>query len=100
MVGKLIDRNTIFSVKAADGTTINYPSEDKIPAALITSLSEENYIRYKKAEYCKELGVDIEFVPVPRGIAYSQQSNSAGEDLLNYINEKTKNIDIKKILDY
>lgn len=108
MVGKLIDKIRILAVKTEDGLNVFGSDEARIPAGLIFSLPEDQALLMMKAEYFEKLSgvASIEFVVIPRGQTYKPQnedekveSTVTSEELEEYINDKTKEIDIKTIKD-
>ena len=105
LVGKLIEGIKILAVKTEDGENVFGTGEKKIPAGIIFALPEEQALLMMKADYFEKLKnvAEIEFVVIPRGQKYKTEdgkevtSNITSDQLEEYINDKTKDIDIKEI---
>lgn len=105
IVGKLIDKIKILAVKTAEGQNVFGGDEVRTPAGVLFSLPEELALLVMKAEYFTELQdvAIIEFVIIPRGQKYEANSEEkivatiTSEQLEEYINDKTKDIDINEI---
>ena len=107
IVGKLIDKIKIIGVKTSNGENVFGSNEKKTPSGLLFALPEDQYLLMKKAEYFSKLSsvATIQFVVVPRGQKYKTEdgtevtSTVTSEELQKYINDKTKDIDVKDIID-
>lgn len=105
IVGKLINKIKILAVKTADGKNVFGSDETREPASVLFSVPEEQALLMKKAEYFSKLSgvAEIEFIIVPRGQKYESEDGEkvvatiTSEQLQNYIEDKTKDIDINEI---
>lgn len=105
IVGKLIDKIKILAVKTAEGQNVFGSDEPRSPAGVLFSLPEKLALLVMKAEYFTQLQdvAIIEFVIIPRGQKYEPESEETvvatitSEQLEEYINDKTKDIDVKDI---
>ena len=110
IVGKLIDKIKILSVKSEDGKNVFSGDEERVPSGVMFSLPEELALLVMKAEYFDELAdfadlelAEIEFILIPRGQKYEPQdgetvvSTITSDQLEEYINDKTKDIEINEI---
>lgn len=107
LVGKLIDKIKVLAVKTSNGENVFGTGELKEPAGVLFALPEEQALLLMKADYFRKLKTvaEIEFAIIPRGKTYEAQGgeqvvpNITSEQLEEYINDKTKDIDIKDIKD-
>ena len=105
IVGKLFEKIKILAVKSDDGKNVFSGNETRTPASVLFSLPEELYLLKIKAEYFSKLdGVEpIEFIIVPRGQKYVAQEGETivptitSDQLEEYINDKTKEIEVNEI---
>ena len=107
LFGKLIDKIKILGVKTSNGENVFSNGEKKVPSGLVFALPEKQFLLYKKAEYFSKLQnvAVIQFIAVPRGQKYKTEdgttptSTVTSEQLEKYINDKTKDIDVKQIIE-
>lgn len=108
IVGKLIDKIKILAVKSKDGLNVFGSDEVRVPAGIIFAVPEEQALLIQKADYFSELAkvqeiAEIKFTVVPRGQKYKTEdgqeitSTVTSEQLEEYINDKTKDIDVNEI---
>lgn len=105
MVGKLLNNIKILAVKTSDGKNVFGSDEDRVPAGILFSLPEEYALLLMKADYFSKLSdvAIIEFSMVPRNKPYKTEDGEevkvtlTSDQLQEYINEKTKDIDVNEI---
>ena len=107
IIGKLIEGIEILAVKDSSGRHIykKGPNQNDVEA-IIFAVPEEQYLLIKKADYFTKLQdiAEIQFVLVPRGQKYASDDGTeitsavTSEQLQDYINDKTKDIDVSEIL--
>lgn len=107
IVGKLIDKIKILAVKTEDGQNATAQGEARVPAGVLFAVPEDQSLLIRKADYFTELRdqdiAEIQFVIVPRGTKYKSEdgneviSTITSEQLEEYINEHTKDIDVNQI---
>ena len=105
LVGKLIDKIKILAVKTETGENVFGTGEAKEPAGVIFAIPDDQALLMMKADYFKNLDnvYEIEFVLIPKGKSYTAEEgetitpNITSDQLEEYINDKTKDIDIKTI---
>lgn len=107
LVGKLIDKIKILAVKTESGENVFGTGELKAPAGVIFAIPDAQALLMMKAEYFKKLDNvhEIEFSIIPKGKSYTAAEGEkvtptiTSDQLEEYINDKTKDIDIKTIKD-
>ena len=104
IVGKLFEGIKILAVKTESGQNVFGSDTPGIPSGLLFSLPEDQALLMMKAEYFEKLSgvAKIEFVVIPRGQTYKPENEKVEpkikhEVLEEYINDKTKDIDINEI---
>ena len=106
LVGKLIAGIKVLAVKDENGQNVFGTDEKRTPAGVIFAVPEEQYLLIKKADYFTKLQdvAEIQFVLVPRGKKYQKDDGTeitsaiTSEQLQEYINDKTKDIDVNEII--
>jgi len=103
IVGKLIDKIKILAVKTAEGKNAISGEETRTPAGILFAVPEEQALLLMKAEYFSKLEdtFAIEFDIVPRNPEDKGEETTGptitSQQLQDYINEKTKDIDVNEI---
>ena len=91
MIGKLIENVEVLAVKDSAGRAVfENTSEERTPAMMIIGLSQDHYNLLIKAYYLSDLGVVL--YPVPREAGSANQATASTQELKEYIEAHSINI--------
>ena len=99
MFGKFINNIEILAVKDAQGRHVfENTTEARTPSYMLFALPEDFHILFRKALYLQNsAGVEITLVPATGEIT-EEDKVEVVEEIKNYIEERTKDVDLKTIL--
>ena len=99
MFGKFINNIKILAVKDAQGRHVfENTTEARTPSYMLFALPEDFHILFRKALYLQNsAGVEITLVPATGEIT-EEDKVEVVEEIKNYIEERTKDVDLKTIL--
>ena len=100
LFGKFISNIEILAVKDAQGRHV-FESlvEARTPAYMLFALPEDLHLLFRKALYLQSVaGVEITLVPNTTEITEEDEVFISSNDIKSFIEERTKDVDISKIL--
>lgn len=100
LFGKFISNIEILAVKDAQGRHV-FESlvEDRTPAYMLFALPEDLHLLFRKALYLESVaGVEITLVPNTTELTEEDEVFISSNDIKNFIEERTNDVDISKIL--
>ena len=100
LFGKFISNIEILAVKDAQGRHVfDSLVEARTPAYMLFALPEDLHLLFRKALYLQSVaGVEITLVPNTTDITEEDKVFISSNDIKSFIEERTKDVDISKIL--
>lgn len=100
LFGKFISNIEILAVKDSQGRHVfESLSEARTPAYMLFGLPEDLHLLFRKALYLQSVaGVEITLVPNTTELTEEDTVFISSNDIKNFIEERTKDVDISKIL--
>ena len=100
MYGKFISNIKILAVKDENGKHVfENAAEERKPAYMLFGLPEDFHLLFRKALYLGKVAqVEISLVPSTAKITEENCEEISSEEIKEYIEQRTQNVDITKIL--
>ena len=100
MFGKFISNIEILAVKDSQGRHVfENTVEARTPAYMLFALPEDMHLLFRKALYLQSIaGVEITLVPNTKELTTEDTVYISSNDIKNFIEEKTKDVDVSTIL--
>ena len=100
MYGKFLSKVKILAVKDANGKHVfENTEEERTPTYMQFGLPEDMHLLFRKALYlAKVSSVEISIVPSTEDITDKDSEEINSEEIKKYIEDRTNNVDITKIL--
>lgn len=100
MYGKFISNIKVLAVKDSNGKHVfENTDEERVPAYMLFGLPEDFHLLFRKALYLEKISnVEITLIPSTATITEKDSEEISSEEIKNFIEARTENVDITKIL--